>query len=394
MATLSRKAPLTGLSLAILLTLSHAANDAFTNVLPVFLPIFQERFSVGEALLATLVAVISLSSNVMQVFMGAIADRWGKRRSAALGLIVGSILMSFLAVVPSIWMLFILLIIGGLGSAIFHPAATAMARSAGKRKSLSIAFFTSGGPLGAALMPIIVLAIIRNYGAQFVPYLAIIGVLVGLTLFFLAPTQTKSTGAGRTKLFDAKLFVGPVGLLSLAGIMRAVAFISFTSAIPLWLVNTKGFAFDAPLIGFSLATYSIASSIGVLTAGALEQRFGRRLLTVGTMLLAVPLLLLVFFVPTGSALYFLVVALAGLLTNASIPMLIVTAQDLAPHAIATASGMLMGLTWGTAGVLYISFGALQEAIGLQQAMSLSYFFLIPAAFLTLYVLRKHNIRSS
>ena len=74
---------LSGLNLAILLTLSHAANDAFTNVLPVFLPIFQERFNLGEAVLASFVAVISLSSNVLQAFMGALADRWGNRRSAA-----------------------------------------------------------------------------------------------------------------------------------------------------------------------------------------------------------------------------------------------------------------------------------------------------------------------
>lgn len=394
MAVASKRLSFTGLNLAILLTVSHAANDAFSNILPVFLPIFQERFGLGEALLATFVAVVSLSSNVLQVVMGAVADRWGKRRSAALGLIVGSVLMSFLAVVPTVWLLFCILILGGLGSAIFHPSATSMVRSASERKGLGIGFFTSGGPVGTALMPLIVLAILRNFGEAYIPFLAIVGVLLGVLLFAFTPEQTPVTGKNRPKLFDAKLFAGPIGLLSLAGIMRAMAFISFSNAMPLWLVNSKGFSPDAQIIGWTLAAFSIAASLGVLASGALEQRLGRRLLTVGSMLLGLPALLLVLFVPTGSALYFICVALAGLFTNASIPLLVVTAQDLAPHAVATASGMLMGFTWGVAGVLYIGFGALQEAIGLTQAISLSYFFLLPAALLAFFVLQKHQGQTS
>lgn len=386
----SQRFTLSGLNLAILLTLSHAANDAFSNVLPVFLPIFQERFGLGEALLASLVAVISLSSNVLQAFMGALADRWGKRRSAALGLIIGATLMSFIAVVPSVWMLFILLAVGGLGSAIFHPAASSMARNVSTKTGLSMGFFISGGSLGSALMPIVALAIIRNFGTHYVPFLAIIGIIIGLLLFLCSPEQSPAKGINRPKIFDSKLFFGPVGLLSLVGIMRAITFISFTNAIPLWLVNTKGYAPDAQMIGWTLATYSIASSVGVLAAGALEQAFGRRFLIAGTLFLGLPVLLLIFVIPPASPLFFMMVALASILTNASVPLLVISAQDLAPHAVATASGMLMGFTWGIAGVLYIGFGALQEAIGLTAAMSLSYFFLIPAGILSLLVLSKNR----
>jgi len=121
-----RTAALSGLSLTILLTLSHAANDAFTNVLPVFLPTLQDRLGLGEAVLAVAVAVISLSSNVLQPVFGGFVDRWGRRRSAALGLVVGSTLMGFVSVVGSVWALFFVLAVGGLGSAVFHPAAASI----------------------------------------------------------------------------------------------------------------------------------------------------------------------------------------------------------------------------------------------------------------------------
>jgi FSR family fosmidomycin resistance protein-like MFS transporter len=74
--------------------------------------------------------------------------------------------------------------------------------------------------------------------------------------------------------------------------------------------------------------------------------------------------------------------------------MVVSAQDLAPQAVATASGMLMGLTWGTAGVLYIFVGLLQEAIGIGPAMRVGYLFLIPAALLALLVLSRQQRRAT
>ena len=390
----SRVAALTGPQLALLLAIAHATNDAFANVLPVFLPTLQARFGLGEAALAGFVALISVSANVLQAFAGALADRWGRRRTAALGLILGSLLMSFLAVVPTVWALVGVLALGGLGSAIFHPAAASMARHVGSRKGLAMGLFTAGGPIGTALMPVLVLYILRRFGAAYVPWLALIGVALGVLLFVFAPVQARPDAGNRPRIFDPALFVGPVGLLALVGILRAIAFISFTSAMPLYLVNVRGFAADAPVIGWTLAAYSIAASVGVLVAGALEHRLGRIRLVVGTMLLAMPLLLVTLVLPAASPAFYAAVAVAGMLTNASIPLLVVSAQDLAPHAVATASGMLMGFTWGIAGVLYVGFGALQEWIGLAPALAASFAFLLPAAALAWFVLRRHRVALS
>jgi MFS transporter, FSR family, fosmidomycin resistance protein len=381
---------LTGPPLALLITGAHLANDAFTNILPVYLPTLQLRFGLGEAMLATLVAIISLSSNVLQAFVGALSDRWGRRRTAAMGLILSSVLMSFIAVAPTLWALVLVLAIGGLGSAIFHPGAVSMMRDVGARKSLFIGVFAAGGAVGSAIMPVIVLWIMRVHGAQYVPWLAVVGVAIGLALLALAPSHRPATGVDRPKVLDLELFAGPVGLLSLAGIMRATAFVSFTNAMPLYLVSVRGFAADAGVIGSTLAAYSIAAATGGMLVGLLERRLGRIRLVVATMLLAVPVLVLSLAVEPGTLAYFATVAACGLLTNASVPLLVVSAQDLAPHAVGTASGMLMGLTWGTAGVAYIGFGALQELVGITPALVASFATLVPAAVLAGAVLRRHR----
>jgi len=381
---------LVGVPLALLLTAAHLANDAFSNVLPVYLPTFQQRFGLGEAALAGLVAVISLSANVLQAFMGVVADRWGRRRAAALGLLVGSVLMSFVVVAPTVWALVAMLAIGGLGSAIFHPGAVAMMRDVGSRTSVAVGVFVAGGALGSAIMPIVVLAILRDHGPQYVPWLAWVGVLLAGALFVWSPPSKPLRGADRPRAFDPRLVFGPVGLLSLAGTMRATAFVSFGSAMPLYLVNVRGFAPDAAVIGATLATYGLASAVAGMLSGLLERRVGRVSLVVGSMLLAAPALAAVLVLEPGSVAYFAAIAVGALLTNASLPLLVVSAQDLAPHAVGTASGMLMGLTWGIAGVAYIGFGAVQQLVGIVPALLASFAFLVPGALLAGVVLHRQR----
>jgi FSR family fosmidomycin resistance protein-like MFS transporter len=374
-----KRVTLGGFSLAFLLTGAHAMNDAFANILPVFLPTLQARFGLGEAALAGFVALISFSSNVLQAPAGALADRWGRRRVAAAGLIAGSVLMSFIPIVPSLAGLVLILAIGGLGSAVFHPAAAAMARDVGERKGLAVGLFGSGGPFGAAVMPIVALFMLREFGPHTIPWLALLGVALGVALFWFSPQQTRPSRATRPKIFDPKLFFGPVGVLAFVGILRATAYISFLNALPLYLVSVRGYATDAPIIGYALAVYQVAASAGMMLAGALELRLGRRPLVVGSMLLAFPALIATLFVTPGTAAFYATVFVAGLATNGSIPLLVVSAQDLAPNAVASATGMLMGFTWGTAGVLYIGMGALQETLGLTVAMIIGFAALVPSA---------------
>ncbi|MBX3142556.1 MAG: MFS transporter [Trueperaceae bacterium] len=384
-----RNLALSGLRLSLLVTFAHTVNDGFTNVLPVFLPTLQARFSLGEAVLAVAVAVISTSSNVLQPFFGLFVDKWGRRRSAAIGLGVGSVLMGFVSVSPNLASLFFILAFGGIGSAIFHPAAAAIARTTGAPVGLSMSLFAAGGSVGTAIMPVVLLAVVRSAGTEYVPLLSLVGVLMATLLFLLTPPYPAPVHPSGHKVFDPQLIRGPVGLLAGAGIMRAMAFITFTNAVPLYLANVRGFAPDAQVIGWTLSVYSFASASGGIIAGTLEHRFGRRLLVVGSMVLATPALLAMMLVPVGTPVYYIAVALGGLLTNASIPLLVMSAQDLAPNNVASASGMLMGFTWGIAGVVYIGFGAVQQLVGLVPAMLAGFAFLLPAAALASFVLNRY-----
>ncbi len=378
---------LSGTALAVLLFVAHFSNDFFSGTLSALLPTFQQRFAVGEFTLALFVATLSFSSSVLQPLFGAVADRLGRRVVAAGGVMLSSAVLSSMAIAPSPWLLLPLLLFGGLGSAAFHPAGTSLARSAAKRKGgLALGVFSAGGTAGMSFGPLVIGLFIMQGWLHLTPLLMVPGVLFGLLIYLLVPPQPRDEHARASKVFDIDLFRGPVGRLCLAGILRSMAWTAIINGAPLWLVNTRGLSATDPVVFWTITTFTLSGAVGGILAGLLEHRFSKTQLVTGTMLLALaPLFLMLVSVP-GSVVYFALIAASGILINGGLPIMVVAAQDLAPHAVATASGMMMGLTWGTAGVLYLGVGALQQTIGLQAAMVVSILPLLPGALIAYRVL--------
>lgn len=386
---------LQNLMVVSLLIMAHSTNDAYAGLLSPLLPSLQDRFAIGETLLASFVATVSFSSNVLQPVFGAISDRFGARKIAAIGIIAGACLMSLIGIVPNVSTLFILLIIGGLGSAAFHPAAVTIVRTATseiKNKTLTFGIFTSAGPLGNGIGPLVVLALIAALGLSATPWLMIPGILFGIAIFLLAPKAEKiqkkkdAQSVSQTIRNVASFVIGPVGALALVGIFRSVTFVSFLNSVPLWLVE-KGYASDSLMIAWTLFTYNAASAFGIVMGGWLEPRIGRWRIIIGSTLLAFPACFVFLFMPIGSVAYFVSIIIASILVNCCIASLVISAQDLAPNAVGAASGMLMGLTWGMAGIIYIGIGALQERIGIQPSLYVAFSFLLLASLLAFAIFR-------
>jgi MFS transporter, FSR family, fosmidomycin resistance protein len=380
--------------LVILFAAVHLVSDAITNMLSALLPTLQIQYGLTETTLAMLVATLSLSALVTQPFFGALADRLGHRRIAALGVIFNAILFSLIGIVPNVAVLFILILVGGLGSAALHPAIASMARRAGKEKpEFAVGLFSTGGTLGIALGPIIIMILLLNFGLSATPWLMIPGVLLGILIFGLIPNEVQPARVSSAGFFDPQLLRGSVGLLALTGILVNVAFITFTSAMPLWLVQEHNIPSDSNLIGWTLSAFSLSAAVGGLAGGMLSNRLRARQLIIGTNLLAILPLSLIFFFTPGSLTYFAAVILAGALVNAGMPLLIVTAQDLSPRSAATVSGMMMGFSAGIAGLLYVGIGRLQEVIGLSPAMVMGYLALLPAGVVAAVALRNRIEKS-
>jgi len=378
---------LEGTALAVFLAVVHSVNDAITAILGALLPTLQERFDASPTLLAAIVATYWIASSVTQPLFGALAEDLGLRVIGAMGVIFAALFLSLIGVAPALLLVFPLLVIGGMGSAALHPVGTTVAGGPTVRnRALGVGFFTAGGMIGFALGPVLILYMVSRYGAGATPWLMIPGLLLGASFFFLLPEWEPHGRRRFRELFDLRLLRGPIGALALAGSFTSIAFITFTSSVPVWLVRDKGFASDDTLIGWILAAFSLSAGLGSLLGGWLAPRLGRRTTIIASLLVAVVPLLAVFrFIP-GSVPFYVAVAVAGLLLYVSSPVTVVVAQDLAPHAPATASGLVLGVTSGIAGALYIGFGKLQEILGLGAGMAIGFAMVVPAGLIALAVL--------
>jgi hypothetical protein len=100
------------------------------------------------------------------------------------------------------------------------------------------------------------------------------GVLLSVALFFALPQWAPHGRRPLRSLFDFSLVRGPVGLLALGGSFASVAFVTFTSSLPLWLVEEHDFESDDPLIGWILGTFALAAGGGALLGGCLRRASG------------------------------------------------------------------------------------------------------------------------
>lgn len=153
-----------------LVVLLHLAADLVGGTLPALLALLGHRFALSTTALAMLVAVSTLTSSLAQPAVGGLADRFGARRVAVIGIALDVTLMALVPLAPNAPLVFALVAVGGLGSAALHPAINALARAADPdRPAVAVSLVSAGGTVGVALAPITVLTLLSVGGAAAPP---------------------------------------------------------------------------------------------------------------------------------------------------------------------------------------------------------------------------------
>jgi FSR family fosmidomycin resistance protein-like MFS transporter len=388
--------------LPLIVSLLHTTNDLFSSFLTPLLPTIQKFFGVKYATVSILVAVYSLTSSLMQPVAGLIADRYDRRFLAALGPVLVAIGCGSMGFMPSPFVLAILLGISGLGSALFHAAGAALVGQYAppERKGFWLSFFGTGGYVGLTLGPIVSLGISNTIGLRGLIYIIPLVLIPALLLLRQAPPVKVKTKPS-TFIDLARVFRGQVARLWALATLRNIAFMSFSTTIPYWFaqrgipetrVGLPGTPWWILTTALALTVYNIASTAGAFLGGTLSDRFGRKTVLVLTIVLSIPLYFLLLLIPPESAwIYLPLLALMGALMNAGIPVAVVMAQEHEPTQIATVSGLLMGFTWGFAGLFYGLIGPLVERFGVIPTMLGLGILLLPALLITLSVCEAKDI---
>ncbi len=363
------RVPATGVFLLSVVTASHLINDLLTSMLQPLLPALRQNYDVSIVHTSLLVAILSFVGSMLQPFAGVLGERIDRRILAAIGPILTSLGMSLIGYAPNFAFLGVLIVVGGLGSALFHPAGASyvLAASRGNR-GLFASIFSAGGTAGAAIGPLCTAWL----GLAGLPWLLPIGVLIGAISYAVTPS-TRVQGSGQTLRGVVRLFRGPLRTLWAMSVLRTLSTTAFTGLIGFVLEAKHLSSHTAP----TLAVFSFASAFGGIVAGRLSDRLGRLRVLRSGILVSLPIFVWLVFSSPLEFWYYPLVFLIGALVSGSVPVAVVTAQEYAPDQMATASALMMGFAWGTAGVLFLAIGALADWVGPQTAMLVAVAMLLP-----------------
>lgn len=351
-----------------LLAFAHFFIDLYSSALSSFQPILVNRFGLNLSQAGLLAGTLIFSSSLMQPVYGILSDRLGSRLFTVLAPAVAGVFISCLGMAGGYGSLFAMVLLGGAGIASFHPQATAnaTARITGNA-SRWMAVFISSGTLGMAIGPSFFSWLVGSQGLQKSWYGAIPGLLVTLLLAFhfdLAPTV--KAARNRFDLNALRSKWKPLLIHFLLVYIRSIVQMVFAQFLPLYLNRERGFSVQSAAMGLTL--YLSAGALGGFVGGSLADRFGGKRVILISMAGCLPFLAL-FFLTTGW-LAFASLAMAGLLLLFTIPVNLVMGQRLLPEQAGTVSSLMMGFSWGSAGLLFIPLtGWVADHVGLGTAMA-------------------------
>lgn len=359
----------------LLLAWLHTVNDLFSNFLTPLLPKLMAHFGVGLGTAGLLVSIYSLTGSLLQPFAGLVADRMDRRFLAALGPVLVALGMGSLGLWPRFEALLLVLGLAGLGSALFHASGASLVGefAPAQRRGFWLSFFGSAGYLGLSLGPLVALFAVGAWGLKGLILLTPLALLPALFLLRLPPVRRRGKPAGLKDFL--RVFRGDVARLWGMATLRSLVFMSFSTTLPYWYAQ-RGLS-DA-YTAFSLSVYSFSATLGAFLGGTLSDRFGRKAVLTGTLSFGLPLYLALLLLPPENPIYLVLLALTGALMNAGIPVAVALAQELEPTQTATVSGLLMGFTWGFAGLFYAPIGHLIERFGVMPVLLALGVLLVPA----------------
>jgi FSR family fosmidomycin resistance protein-like MFS transporter len=346
----------------------HMATDFASGAVPALLPFVALEFGLGYAAAAMLLLASTASSSLVQPFFGLWSDRVGALWLLPGGVVLAGAGVGLAAVAPSYWLVLVLVFVGGIGIAAFHPeGAKFAAYASGPRRASGMSYFNIGGNTGYALGAIVTTPLVVWLGlvgglVAVVPVVAFGVVMLRVLprLRRLEPPRHDTTWAGGVDHPWAMVVLGAVIVL------RSVAWFALLAFVPLWVVslgNTEGEG------NRMLSLMLLAGAAGTLALGPVADRIGLRRTLLVTQLALPPLILV--FVYVGGVAGVLALMLVGACIVGTFGVTMVLSQLYLPRHMGVASGLAVGLAMGLGGVAAVVLGVVADAVDLETALTIS-----------------------
>ncbi len=358
------------------LTFIHTVLDSYATLFPHLQPRLTNTFaSVGSrnSFAGILISLYSIFSSLGQVFFGWLSDRKQSVHYMTIGVAFTAIGLSLVGVIPSVYVVFLLLAIGGIGVAAFHPQATTYAGAlAAETRGMGISIFLTGGNIGRALGPVLLLYIPYKYGYGHLIWEMIPGVLVALIVPIVLKFEHELDLTASARVLSHKdkahresfwTVAGPhaVPLIALFVIacLRTVTGVGLENFLSIYLNDQD---YSNMMRSLVVALYIFAGSMGIMGSGWVLSKVNTLVLLLFSLVVAPPLLYAA--LHTKGITFLMFLFLGNVVLSSSVTLNIILAQIMLRGHENIASSFMMGASWGVGGLLNLIVGAYGDKYGL------------------------------
>lgn len=357
-------------------SLAHAINDIMQSLLSALYPVLQAEFALSFTQIGLMTLAFMGTASVLQPMVGLLTDRRPVPQALALGM--GATLLGLIALALGTSYAWLVAGAGliGLGSAIFHPEASRVARAASNgRFATAQSLFQVGGNVGHAVGPLLAAFVVVPLGRVAVGAFALLA-LAGMALLSavgrwheahrraaLARPAPPRAGHG---LAQKRVVLG----LLVLGVL-ALSKNAYTAVLGSYFTffTIQRFGIDTQTAQMLLFAYLGASALGVFAGGLVGDRVGPLTVIWVSILGVLPLTLALPHVGLWAT---VALALAvGFLMASAFPAIVVFAQELMPGRVGLVAGLFFGLAFGAGGIAAAALGVVADARGIDYVFGIT-----------------------
>lgn len=360
------------------LSFCHLLNDSLQSVIPAVYPILKTSYHLDFVQIGLITFTSQFTASLLQPVVGFATDHKPQPYSLSVGMgftLCGLVALSMASTFP---MILVAVALVGMGSAVFHPESSRMARLAsGGQHGLAQSLFQVGGNTGTALGPLLAAFIVLPKGQRSIAWFSILAIIAMIVLARVG-TWYKQRRAELRKSPRKAVSVPPVSA-SRAGwaiaVLIALIFSKFfylaslSSYYTFYLISK----FQTPVQSAQVHLFVFLGAVaaGTIGGGPIGDRIGRKRVIWWSILGPLPFTLML---PHANLFWTGILTVPiGLLLASAFPAIIVYAQELVPGKIGTISGLFFGLAFGMGGVGAAVLGKLADARGIEYVYQLCAF---------------------
>ncbi len=364
--------PRTYLAVLAVLGASHLLNDLMQSLIPAVYPILKETYALSFAQIGIITLTFQIAGALLQPVIGMVTDRHPAPYSPVVGMMFTLSGLVSLAFAHSYGVILVSVTLIGIGSSIFHPEATRMARyAAGGRQGLAQGIFQVGGQAGGSLGPVFAALIIVPWGQPSLAWFAVLALLAMLLLVWIGSKQHQIRAEFTAMRASGKHGAGaPLAPRTVALGVVVLTFLMFTkntyqesfrSFYTFYLIER--FGLSIPSAQMMLFIFLLAAAVGVMIGGIVGDRIGRYRIIWISVLGPLPLTLILPYADlfwTGA-----LTVMINLIMASAFASILIYAMDLLPNRIGLIGGLFYGLNFGFGGIAAALLGMLADSHGVE-----------------------------